>query len=159
MFSCMMNDLILHTFLRTSELKSINGFTPNLRVTDPRWIRYMMLESKRGVMSPLIFWVTNLLVSWFSWLHTYWCPDILSGYTRTCNYTCVLILLFAHKQWKPDTLGYILTGVLILSVQHIPVCWYSWLYTHLCANILGYTLTPHIFCLTTNTITGVFVLE
>ena len=125
-----MNDLILHTFLRTSELKSINGFTPNLRVTDPRWIRYMMLESKSGVMSTLIFWVTNLLVSWFSWLHTQWCPIILSGYTRTCNYTCVLKCCF-HTN----------SGNLILLVTYWLVSWYCRFNTYLFADILGYTLT------------------
>ena len=97
---------------------------------DPRWIRYMMLESKSGVMSTLIFWVTNLLVSWFSWLHTQWCPIVLSGYTRTCNYTCVLKCCF-HTN----------SGNLILLVTYWLVSWYCRFNTYLFADILGYTLT------------------
>ena len=51
MFACMRNDLILHLFLTRSDLKSIYAYTPTLRVNDLRWIRYVMLESKRGEMS------------------------------------------------------------------------------------------------------------
>jgi hypothetical protein len=57
MLSLMRNDLILDIFLTRSRLKSIKDFIPNQRETELRWIRYIMLESRKGEMSHRVMFV------------------------------------------------------------------------------------------------------
>ena len=57
MLSTMKNDLILDIFLIRPRLKSIKDFTPNLRETELRWIRYIKLESRKGEMSHRVMFV------------------------------------------------------------------------------------------------------
>jgi hypothetical protein len=57
MLSSMKNDLILDIFLIKPRLKCIKDFTPNLRKTELRWIRYIKLQSRKGEMSHRVMFV------------------------------------------------------------------------------------------------------
>ena len=61
MFSFVKNDFIVTAVIhcqQRSRLKSMKEFTPNLRVPDLRWIRYMILESRKGEMSHRVMFST-----------------------------------------------------------------------------------------------------
>ena len=72
MLSCMKDDLILYTFLTRSRLESIKDLTSNLRVTDLWWIRYVVLESRKGEMSKLVMFIAFWNASG-GWSRTYRC--------------------------------------------------------------------------------------
>ena len=91
MFSCMKNDFIVDTFLTRSRLESIKDLTSNLRVTDLWWIRYVVLESRKGEMSKLVMFIAFWNASG-GWSRVYRCVGVLVKLVQTVTPDLILCL-------------------------------------------------------------------